>query len=213
MEGFLIRCLDLFITAIAYLIVPTIFCICRKKLTLPKIKIVVIINGICIWLLFAIISINAGQNGTSGAVFLWSAIAYFLMKKFCFKKNDEQIITKTKQKRVTLFFVVIVLSILLVTSMVYNVIQYTIIQKHTEGIKYLEENVLSSYIVDYTVNYDEDDVSFDEWTDSENNSFVDEFLKLRAERLKEEKEKSKRIYNYDPETNKYIDKYGNEYKK
>ena len=60
MERLFIFCLNLFVTTIAYLIVPTIFCFCRKKFTLSKIKLIVIVNGICVWLIFMIIRINAG---------------------------------------------------------------------------------------------------------------------------------------------------------
>ena len=195
MESFIIFCLDFFITAIAYLLVPTIFCICRKKLKLSRIKLIVIVNGICVWLAFMIIRINAGVDGTSAAVFLWSSVTYFLMKKHCLKISDDSepikkyVITqvkktrlpnaqprKPKKKRQPLIFIVVALSILLVASVTYNVIQYIIIQRHTEGIKYLEENILSTFY-----GYDEGNTM--------------------------------RLYEYDYKTHKYLDADGNEYKK
>lgn len=193
MERLLIFCLDLFITAIAYLLVPTILCICRKKFALSRIKLIVIVNGICFWLMFMIIRINAGLDGNSASVFLWSSVAYILMKKHCLKIFDSSkpikkyVITqvkkadleniqaqKPKKKKQPLLFVTVALSILLIASVTYNVIQYIIIQRHTEGIKYLEENILSDGIV----------------ADDE----------------------SRTIYEYDNKTHKYLDDDGNEYK-
>ena len=185
-------CLNLFITAFAYLFVPTVLCICRAKMTLSRIKLIVGINGICFWLMFMIIRLSAGIEGTSYAVVLWSSIAYLLMKKYCLKdSNDNKPVKryvvkqikkvnlsntqeqKSKKNRL-LIFIIIALSILLVGSVTYNVIQYVSIKKHTEGIKYLEENVLSTFIMD----------------DDEENTF----------------------YAYDYETHKYLDGNGNEYK-
>lgn len=71
------------ITAIAYLVVPVLFCTSKKKRTEKQIKKIVTINGICVCLFFMIIRINEGIEGTSAAVFLWSGVAYYLMKKYC----------------------------------------------------------------------------------------------------------------------------------
>lgn len=148
-----------------------------------------------------IIRINAGLSGTSAAVFLWSTVAFFLMKKRCLKDSDnskpikEPVITeieevdlaniktqKPKKKKQPLIFVTIALVVLLIVSVTYNIIQYTTIQKCTEGIKYLEENVLPEYIIDN----EEEIASFSEWVNSK--------------------------YNYDYKTHKYLDLDGNEYK-
>ena len=230
MESLLIFCLDFFITVIAYLLVPITLCICRKKFTLSRIKLIAIVNGICVWLIFMIILINTGKEGASGAVLLWSTVAYFLMKKYCLKNLDNSkpieenkpikkyVVTqvkkadlantqtqKPKKKKLPLIFVIVALSILLIGSVTYNVIQYTIIQKRTEGIKYLEENVLSEYI---TI-YDEDNTSLGEGSDTKSNSFNEEFLRL----IKEKEKISARVYGYDPETHKYLDADGKEYRK
>ncbi len=88
MEIFLTYLVDLIITVFAYLLVPTIFCISTKRLTLPKIKKIVIINGAIVWLIFMIIRIEAGIDGTNLSVLLWSYIAYFMMKKCCLGVSD-----------------------------------------------------------------------------------------------------------------------------
>lgn len=93
------------ITAIAYLVVPVLFCTSKKKRTEKQIKRIVALNGICVWMIFAIINITSDVNRTSGAIFLWSAVAYFLMKKYCLDVpntekhsfEDEQKIYKSSQ--------------------------------------------------------------------------------------------------------------------
>lgn len=79
---------DVFITAIAYLFVPLIIFISGKRLELSQIKKVIIINGVCVWLLMMIIRYANGIDGTSYAVVLWSCIGYLLMKKKCLKQTD-----------------------------------------------------------------------------------------------------------------------------
>ena len=81
--------LSILITAVAYLTVPVIFSVIGYKsnhqYSLSIIRKIVIINGACVWLIFQIIRINAGDTGTSSAVFLWSAVAYWIMKKILLK--------------------------------------------------------------------------------------------------------------------------------
>ena len=79
---------NLLISIIAYLLVPTIYCIRGKNLSLSKIKKIVIINGVFVGLIFLIIRIEQGLYGTSAAVFLWSGVAYWMMKKKCLVKED-----------------------------------------------------------------------------------------------------------------------------
>lgn len=81
--------LGLCITAQSYLLVPTILCICKKKLTLKQIRKIIFINGAIVWLIFTIIQINEGIEGTSSAVFLWSTVGYFLLKKKCLDANNQ----------------------------------------------------------------------------------------------------------------------------
>ena len=229
-------CLNLIATAIAYLFVPIIFCANKKNLTKGKIILITFLNGLCVWFIFTVIKIELEIEQTSGAVLLWSTVAYFLMKKYCLNNGDsnesleenEQIkesepieknkpikkyvvtqvkktnlantqTQKQKKKKQPLIFVTVALSILLIGSVTYNVIQYTIIQNRTESIKYLEENVLPAYIEE------EPKPSFSEWSDAKNNSFTEEFLRLVEEG------KEPHIYDYDPETNRYLDEVGNVY--
>lgn len=86
------------ITAVAYLIVPVIFCVIgletKRKYSLSTIRKIVIVNGACVWLLFRIILISTGETGSGAAVFLWSGVAYWMMKKFCLEKeikNEEPV--------------------------------------------------------------------------------------------------------------------------
>lgn len=83
MEIFISILKGVIITAIAYLVVPVLFCTSEKKRTEKQIKKIVTINGICVWLIFMIINISLDIKGASGALFLWSGVAYCLMKKFC----------------------------------------------------------------------------------------------------------------------------------
>lgn len=77
--------ISLIITAFAYLLVPIIVCIIgRRSLRLfskKTIRKIVIINGVCVWLIFQIIRLIQGDTGISTAVFLWSAVAYWIMNK------------------------------------------------------------------------------------------------------------------------------------
>jgi len=81
--------IDLIITVFFYLFVPVCFCIRNKPLTKGKIKKIVIINGIVVWLILQIIAIvlNDGEPSKSFAVFLWSAVAHRILKKCCLKKD------------------------------------------------------------------------------------------------------------------------------
>lgn len=102
MENLTLIITSIFITAFAYLLVPIIFCIRKKKRTDKQIKKIVVLNGICVWMIFAIININADVNRTSGAIFLWSAVAYFLMKKYCLRtpiEEEEQCFTSIENQK------------------------------------------------------------------------------------------------------------------
>ena len=97
MEELYVFCLSLIWSVFAYLLVPTILCLCKKKFTLSRIKLITFLNGFCVWLIFMIIRINAGIDGTSFAVCLWSVVAYLLMKKYCLKtSNDSKPIEENK---------------------------------------------------------------------------------------------------------------------
>lgn len=77
---------NLILTAFIYLLVPFMFCLNSKgtgrQYEHSTIKKIVIINAICGWILFRIIEIEMTGTSSAGiAVFLWSWIAYKLLKK------------------------------------------------------------------------------------------------------------------------------------
>lgn len=75
---------NLLITAVGYLIVPLIIIIIGRKYSESKLKKITIINGIAVWFIFSIISINAGGEASKGtATILWTFLGYFWMKKYC----------------------------------------------------------------------------------------------------------------------------------
>lgn len=71
------------------LLIPMVFCFSGKKFTLPNIKKIVIINGICVFLLYTILRAVEGIEGTPYGVVIWSYVAYMIMKKKCLKKEDD----------------------------------------------------------------------------------------------------------------------------
>lgn len=156
MEFLLSLLMALLVTALAYLLIPIIFCITSKKFTESQIKKITIINGVVVWLIFAIIRINAGIERTSFAVFLWSAIAYWLMQKRCLlvqdtehKATNDLKFTVQEQstsyqtigaknirskKRANWFIVVLV--ILLIASLAFNIVQYNSHKDDNQWIEY-----------------------------------------------------------------------------
>ncbi len=99
---------SLLVTAAAYLLVPLIFCIRGingKKLNAKQIKTIIIINAAIIWLIFMIIKIELGIDGTSAAFFLWSSIGYFLMKKKCLSSSNNQKSAKNTTKSSTEYII------------------------------------------------------------------------------------------------------------
>ena len=153
--------LSTIITAIAYLFIPTIFCIVehnkRHSYNLKTIKKITIINGACIWFIFQIIRYNAGETGTSAAVVLWSGIAYWMMKKILLEKdielksdeaeNDEkaelEIVNKNEKKR-SFKIPLIIVSILLCVSLLLNLyqlgMQLNMVDELTQSDKEIKEN-------------------------------------------------------------------------
>lgn len=126
-----------FITAIAYLLVPIIILISGKKLTLPQIKKTIIINGICVWLIFMIIRIESGIDGTSFAVLLWSAVGYSILKRKCSVEGDGSKIYEPN-KTINLKNVVKVLAVLLAISVIFNIVQLSNSTNNTEVSEKLE---------------------------------------------------------------------------
>ena len=84
MERFFDFLLGVYICACAYLVYPLSFVIRRKKLLLPQIYKIVISNGLIVWFIFEVIRYGFGLKGTLyPMMFLWSAVAYFILKKKC----------------------------------------------------------------------------------------------------------------------------------
>lgn len=171
MEFVLSLVISLFITAVAYLIVPIIFCIIGYKTyrsySIKTIRKIVIINGACVWLLFQIISISAGETDASPAVFLWSAVAYWLMKKFLVintAEDKEPIQQQTDNDHtdlvvLTQYFLnkekkykiaIVVISVLLVLSLGLNLYQAGLTAEY-------ETNAEKSEFIDEFVVFIEDD--------------------------------------------------------
>ena len=159
--------LDLFITVIAYLFIPTIFCIVEHNkhhsYNLKTIKKITIINGACIWFVLQIIRFYSGETEVSiSGVLLWSFVAYWMMKKFLLEKDIElksdeaennekiefEIVDKNKKER-SLKAPLIIVSILLVLSFALNLYQLgiksdmedSITQSNNERIKNSEKLV------------------------------------------------------------------------
>ena len=93
-EFFLILILDIALTAVGYLFVPTIYCLRKKPLTAKKIKKIIIINAIIVWLAFQITIISLdGTSNASAAVFLWSWVGHSMMKKHLLINEDSKLNT------------------------------------------------------------------------------------------------------------------------
>ena len=160
---------NIILTFFCYMLVPTIIAGTGRKFTKKQIKKIVIINGAVVWFLFRIISISLnGESGSGSAVFLWSSVAFFLMKKYCLENFDdnkpikETVITQVEEVNLTntqaqqpkvkiqpLFFVIFALSVLLAGSVICNVTQYTSNQSNTEDIEYDEDNTSSESFADW----------------------------------------------------------------
>ncbi|MGI6029627.1 MAG: hypothetical protein ACOX81_09525 [Candidatus Heteroscillospira sp.] len=121
--------ISLIITVFAYLFVPVILCLRGKKYKLSTIRKIVIINSLCVWLIFNVIRINAGDDGGEAGVILWSAVAYWLMKKKCLAEETEETAAerddpwdvdnrreKSKRKSPWKIVFTAILSVVLVTS-------------------------------------------------------------------------------------------------
>lgn len=142
------------LTAIAYLIVPTFFCAIgySKNLSysLKTIKRIVLINGASVWLTLQIISISLGEFGVSAAVFIWSGLAYWLMRKILYKKSAEpekdnkiefEIVNKNDKKKnlkAPFAIVAILLSLSVALNFVLLVVNF-ITEDNTEFEQELEQ--------------------------------------------------------------------------
>ena len=88
--------LDLILTVFFYLLVPVIFCIRKKPMTQKQIKKVIIINGVCVCLLFVILS-----GRVTAAVFLWSWVAKKIMERVLLVDDESDESKEIKQPEKT----------------------------------------------------------------------------------------------------------------
>ena len=152
-------------TAIAYLIVPTILCIVgyntKRSYSLKTIQKIMIINGVCLWIIFYAIQYNiSGETNPSvSAAIIWSCVAYWMMKKFLLEKsvkseNDNKIefeIVDKNKKNTSFKIPFIVVTILLVLSLGLNLYQIAIksdiqnnkeLEQSREKLKFFDEYIV-----------------------------------------------------------------------
>ena len=177
MEWFIL----LLITAGANLLVPLILIISGQQLTLSQIRKIIIINGLCVWLIVELILWGVGlSDEVSLPALLWWFAAYLLMKKKCLKQDytwehiytednadeDNGIDTQTQEKNKHKTGIM-VLSILLAISLFLNVLQLIISNEgdklvkisayNSEKLEFYDENIV--FVIDgygdYYFTYDE----------------------------------------------------------
>lgn len=69
-------------TLVSYLLVPILLILTEKKLSLKRIKIICILNAVCVFILFFILHLYIGDGTPNAtAMFLWGYFGYWLMKK------------------------------------------------------------------------------------------------------------------------------------
>lgn len=80
--------LGLIMTAAAYIFVPVIIALTRKKFTKKAIKKIVLLNGICVFAIFTFLNNAAGTNTTGNltAACLWSGVVQCMLYKTSLKK-------------------------------------------------------------------------------------------------------------------------------
>lgn len=135
--------ISLIITAIVYLLVPSILCFIgyrtKRSYSLKTIRQIAIINGGVLWLISYAIqyNINGETSSNVSAAVIWSFVAYWTMKKILLEKditpenndeadNEEKIefeIVNKKEKNRSFKTPLIVVSILLVLSVALNLYQ------------------------------------------------------------------------------------------
>lgn len=95
MEQLIIFVISAIFTVIGYLFVPSVCCLIfglmKKKLKHAYIITIIAINSSIVWLFFQIIRISLGGSGTSGAIFLWSGVAYAMMRMVLLEKKPKTI--------------------------------------------------------------------------------------------------------------------------
>lgn len=94
---------SLLTTIFIYLIVPTIIILCGKKYTKKTLKTIAIVNGVVGFIIFNIIRGFLGEEISSNVfpAFLWSSVAYWLLRKGCLKESIEQEDTRVSEKEMS----------------------------------------------------------------------------------------------------------------
>lgn len=83
---------NLILAVFSYLLVPTIIVLLRKKYSVKKIRKIIIINCVIVWILFRILEIESGNDPSmGGAVFLWGALGYLILRKYCLEKDQSTV--------------------------------------------------------------------------------------------------------------------------
>ena len=82
--------LDLALTICIYLFVPILLLIMQKKYSRKVLKRIVIINGICGYIIFMVLFAIIGSSDIPNvpAAFFWSYIGYAILKRRCITDND-----------------------------------------------------------------------------------------------------------------------------
>lgn len=145
------------ITAVAYLIVPAIFCLIGRDtnrfFSLKTIKKIVIINGLCVWLIFQIIRLNSGETVNVIPLFIWSGVAYWFMRKIMLKKTANDGENNSYKEPVDLFgdankkerrykTAITVVSLLLVVSLGLNIYQAMVTPEAEQELEQSSEKVV-----------------------------------------------------------------------
>ncbi len=83
--------LDFVVTIFFYLGIPLAICKnSEKTLTRKRAKKIVIINALCCWLFFSVLGVLINGSISNGApTFLWSSIAYMILKDKCEEEQAE----------------------------------------------------------------------------------------------------------------------------
>lgn len=80
--------INLALTILAYLFIPIIICLSKKKFSLTQIKKIATVNALFVAFTLMIISINNGDDSPSVGGLIWGYVAYELMKKKCLLDDD-----------------------------------------------------------------------------------------------------------------------------
>ena len=82
--------INLVITVIAYMLVPVYLWASAKKYDISKIKKIITVNALVLFVIFTVIQISNGNTTANvGACFLWSGVGYAFMKKYCLKEEPD----------------------------------------------------------------------------------------------------------------------------